>query len=97
MRVESKWSLSKTMLVPVGIALAFLVWGLMVYYTVGDKPFNEWHFGIISDVPGQSPHSTEVIGRLPRPQPERIGKGILRQHVDSNPNEPPEKIKMKDE
>ena len=88
---SAKWSTSKTMLVPVGIAIAFLAWGLMVYYTVGDKPFNEWHFGIIEDVPGQSPQSTISIGRVPRPEPERIGKEILRQHVDDNTNEPAKK------
>lgn len=41
------------------IAIAFLCWGLTLFFTVGDKGPPPWHFGVVEDIPGQSPYSTE--------------------------------------
>jgi hypothetical protein len=46
-------------LIPIAIAVVFLVWGLLIYFLVGDKGPAPWNFGVVEDIPGQSPYSTE--------------------------------------
>jgi hypothetical protein len=41
------------------IAVLFLCWGLILFFTVGDKGPPPWDFGVVEDIPGQSPYSTE--------------------------------------
>ena len=76
-------------LVVLGIALAFLTWGLIVYYAVGDKGPPGWDFGVVQDIPGQSPYSTYQTKRLPNlaPLPESAAKGVAPQHVMGPPEE----------
>jgi hypothetical protein len=80
-RAEEKSTL-KSILLPVGIAVAFLLWGLTIFFLVGDRGSGEWVLGSHPDVPGQSPFSTEGthrnLGSLPGPKvnPARP------QHVD---------------
>jgi hypothetical protein len=80
----------RSWLVVLGIALAFLTWGLIVYYAVGDKGSPGWDFGVIQDIPGQSPYSTHQTKRLPNlaPLPESAAKGVAPQHVMGLPAEP---------
>ena len=52
-------SAAKSWLVPFAIAAVFLAWGLLVFFLVGDKGPPAWDFGIMADIPGQSPYSTE--------------------------------------
>jgi len=40
------------------IAVVFLIWGLVILVLVGDKGPPAWDFGVVEDIPGQSPHST---------------------------------------
>jgi hypothetical protein len=77
-------------LVVLGIALAFLTWGLIVYYAVGDKGSPGWDFGVVQDIPGQSPYSTHQTKRLPNlgPLPESAAKGVAPQHVMEPAAEP---------
>lgn len=49
----------KDWLVPIAIALLFLVWGLVIFFMVGNKGQPPWDFGVVEDIPGQSPYSTE--------------------------------------
>jgi hypothetical protein len=49
----------RSWLVPCAIAALFLVWGLIIFFLVGDKGPAAWDFGAIEDIPGQSPYSTE--------------------------------------
>jgi hypothetical protein len=49
----------RSWLVVVGIAVLFLIWGLWVFISVGDKGPPGWDFGVVEDVPGQSPYATE--------------------------------------
>jgi len=76
-------------LVVLGMALAFLIWGLFVYHAVGDKGSPGWDFGVVQDIPGQSPYSTHQTKRLPNlaPLPETAAKGVTRQHVMEPPGE----------
>jgi hypothetical protein len=46
-------------LVPLAIAAVFLIWGLAIFFLVGDKGPPAWDFGVVEDIPGQSPYSTE--------------------------------------
>jgi hypothetical protein len=49
----------KDWLVPIAIAVLFLVWGLLIFFMVGNKGQPPWDFGVVEDIPGQSPYSTE--------------------------------------
>jgi hypothetical protein len=49
----------KDWLVPIAIAALFLVWGLLIFFLVGNKGQPPWDFGAVEDIPGQSPYSTE--------------------------------------
>ena len=49
----------KDWLVPIAIAVLFLVWGLLIFFMVGNKGQPPWDFGVVDDIPGQSPYSTE--------------------------------------
>ena len=48
----------RTILVAVGLALFFLLWGLFLFAAIGDKGMPSWSFGALDDVPGLSPYST---------------------------------------
>ena len=43
------------------IVAAILIYGSVVYLTIGDKGPPEWSFGAVPDVPGQSVYSTEPL------------------------------------
>ena len=49
----------KDWLVPIAIAALFLLWGLLIFFMVGNKGQPPWDFGVVDDIPGQSPYSTE--------------------------------------
>ncbi len=49
----------KDWLVPIAIAALFLLWGLIIFFMVGNKGQPPWDFGAVEDIPGQSPYSTE--------------------------------------
>jgi hypothetical protein len=49
----------KDWLVPIAIAVLFVVWGLLIFFLVGNKGQPPWDFGAVEDIPGQSPYSTE--------------------------------------
>jgi hypothetical protein len=49
----------KDWLVPIAIAVLFLVWGLLIFFMVGNKGQPPWDFGVVEDIPGQSPYSTQ--------------------------------------
>jgi hypothetical protein len=55
---EEKSSI-KDWLVPITIAVLFLLWGLLIFFMVGNKGQPPWDFGVVEDIPGQSPYSTE--------------------------------------
>ncbi|HAA05215.1 MAG TPA: hypothetical protein DCE18_17870, partial [Syntrophobacteraceae bacterium] len=73
----------RSWLVLMGIAASFLVWGLLVYVSVGDKGAPNWNFGVVEDIPGQSSYSTHETKRLPSliPSSETAGQNATRQHV----------------
>ena len=59
------------------LAGLFVAWGLFIYFTVGDKGPPSWNFGVVRDVPGESPYSTQQTagGREGAPEPQHtLGK-----------------------
>ena len=46
-------------IIVVAMALLFILWGLFIFFAVGDKGPPSWDFGVIKDIPGESPYSTE--------------------------------------
>jgi hypothetical protein len=66
-----------------GIAVSFIAWGLLIFFTVGDKGVPNWDFSVIEDIPGQSVYSTHRIapfvpGESYEPHP---GEPVPGQHV----------------
>ncbi len=56
------------------LAALFVAWGMFIFFTVGDKGPPSWNFGVVRDIPGESPYSTHraVRGTGDAPQPQHI-------------------------
>lgn len=65
-----------------GIASTFFVWGIFIFFTVGDKGSPPWNFGVVADIPGESPYADYGPQFVP-------GKGMVvpPQHVREGPPE----------
>lgn len=82
------------------IAFSFIAWGLLIFFSVGDKGAPNWDFSVVEDIPGQSVYSTHSIppfipGGSYEPQP---GEAVPGQHVDGPEGEtrvlgPEQKVK----
>ena len=55
----------KSWLIVLAIAVIFTAWGLFIFFAVGDKGNPPWDYGVIEDIPGQSPYSTVKPQGLP--------------------------------
>ncbi len=55
-----------------GIAVGFLLWGLFIFFLIGDKGPPVWDFSAIPDIPGESTYSTYNLTR-----PHGFGPGPL--------------------
>jgi len=74
---------TRTLFIVVAIALAFAAWGVLLFYTVGDKGPASWDFGVVRDVPGSSAYSTFDPAKALKPDTR---KGELEiQHVEGKP------------
>ena len=51
----------KTWLIILLMVIGIMGYGIAVYVTIGDKGPPAWNYGAISDVPGESPFSTEPV------------------------------------
>jgi hypothetical protein len=60
------------------LAILFLIYGVFMYFIVGDKGPPDWNFGNVEDIPGQSVYSTNPAGQGPAAVPEP-------QHVSQKP------------
>ena len=56
------------------LAVSFACWGLFIFFAVGDKGPPPWNFGTVRDIPGESPYSTQQMGKGGRdvPEPQHI-------------------------
>ena len=88
---EHSGSLRKTWAILAGIAVGFLLWGLFLFFTLGDKGPPDWQYSVIPDVPGQSVYSTQE-GEAPRGILARPGREepVEEQHVMGPPRENPD-------
>ncbi len=54
------------------LAILFFIYGMFMYFYVGDKGPPGWDFGAVEDIPGQSVYSTNPAGQgaatVPEPQ-----------------------------
>lgn len=60
-----------------GIAITFLLWGLLIFFVIGEKGPPAWDFSVIPDIPGESAYSTHTPisphGRVPIPvEPQHV-------------------------
>jgi hypothetical protein len=71
----------------VGIAIFFFLWGLTIFFTVGEKGPPSWDFGTVQDIPGESTYSTQRIKEIAdlMPLPVETQTVVDKQHVDEVP------------
>lgn len=71
------------------LAVFFFCWGLMIFFTVGEKGPPPWDFGVVQDIPGQSPYSTHPMKEVVdlKPLPVQTGVVVEPQHVDQPPRD----------
>jgi hypothetical protein len=69
-----------------GMAFSFIFYGLLLYFTIGDKGSPVWDYAAVEDVPGESVYSTntgpKASGLIPSP---RQYERVIRQHVMERP------------
>jgi hypothetical protein len=63
----------RSLVIVVAIALSFLAWGLLIFFSVGDKGSPPWDFGVVQDIPGESVYSTHPLG-APEPEPQHVSQ-----------------------
>lgn len=59
-----------------GLALFFLIYGLFMFYMIGDKGPPGWDFGTVEDIPGESVYSTNepITGGTAAPEPQHVSQ-----------------------
>ena len=80
---ETSTSTFRSWIIVLGIAASFFLWGIFLFATVGDKEPPDWDFGVVQDVPGQSPYSTGSAKELPGLSTHSTMDGgkVAKQHV----------------
>jgi hypothetical protein len=63
----------RSLIIVLVIAISFLAWGLLIFFSVGDKGSPPWDFGIVQDMPGESAFSTHPPGS-PEPDPQHVSQ-----------------------
>lgn len=72
----------RTWAIVFAISFAFLVWGLFLYTTIGDKGPPPWDYSIVQDIPGESPYSSRSHKLVPGGVQD---KEVVGQHVKEPP------------
>jgi len=63
------------------LGITMVVWGLLIFYTVGDKGQPPWDFSVIEDVPGESVYSTNTPKSLYGPFSRPMDILLEKQHI----------------
>ncbi len=86
---RSRGDTFRSMGIVTAMAVFFFCWGLMIFFTVGEKGPPSWDFGTTQDIPGQSPYATQSIKEVAdlTPLPAETRVVIDPQHVDEPPGE----------
>lgn len=77
---EKDHSTAKSWIVVLAISVFFFLWGLSIYFAVGDNWPPPWRYGIVEDVPGQSVYSVNKAQSRAGTAPSE-GPGTREQHV----------------
>ena len=72
-KTTSKESILATWVFIVILVLSFLIYSFFTFVLVGDRGQPPWAFGIVEDVPGESPQA--IYKKLPHPQHVRGQEG----------------------
>ena len=66
----------KAWLIVCTLAILFLIYGVFMFFFVGDKGPPDWNFGNVEDIPGQSVYSTHpsVGGTASAPEPQHVSQ-----------------------
>ena len=58
------------------LAFMFLLYGLFMFFMIGDKGPPEWNFGTVEDIPGESVYSTNepITGGAAAPDPQHVSQ-----------------------
>jgi flagellar basal body-associated protein FliL len=78
---------SKSLIIVLAIAISFLVWGLFIFFSVGDKGSPPWDFGIVQDIPGESAYSTHPP-QAPEPEPQHVSQKPTRVESEVSKEKP---------
>lgn len=70
---KSKESVIATWIFILALVLWFLIHSLFTFVLVGDQGQPSWKFGVVKDVPGESPEA--IYKKLPNPQHVKGKKG----------------------
>ena len=84
---EDSEKTGKTLIIILGIAILFLVWGLFIFFSVGDKGSPPWDFGIVQDIPGESAYSTHSP-KAPEPEPQHVSQKPARVETEVSKGKP---------
>jgi hypothetical protein len=73
---QELWMEMRGWLFVCGLALFFLLYGLLMFFIIGDKGPPEWDFGALKDIPGDSIYSTNkpVTGGMAGPEPQHVAQ-----------------------
>jgi hypothetical protein len=73
---RERWAEIKGWFFVCATALCFLLYGLLMYYVIGDKGPPGWDFGAVADIPGESIYSTNepVTGGMAEPEPQHVSR-----------------------
>lgn len=77
---ENEGSTAMSWSIVLAVAVAFLLWGLFIFYTVGVSWPPPWRYGTIADVPGQSIYSVSKAEKKAGTAPLEEGEKIRQQH-----------------
>jgi hypothetical protein len=76
-----------SLVIVLAIAISFLVWGLFIFFSVGDKGSPPWDFGIVQDIPGESAYSTHPP-KAPEPEPQHVSQKPAQVEIEVSKEKP---------
>ncbi len=76
-----------SLVIVLAIAISFLVWGLFIFFSVGDKGSPPWDFGIVQDIPGESAYSTHPP-QAPEPEPQHVSRKPAQVEIEMQKGKP---------
>jgi hypothetical protein len=81
---EEQESALRSWIIVMAISFFFLLWGLVIYFSVGVSWPPPWRYGIVPDVPGQSVYSVQEAEKRAGRSTVDDGK-IREEHVMGQP------------